>query len=181
MAVAALPFARLSLVETSNPSAVSSPWKSTSRSIRSSDSFAITPLTHVSSKGFSFSQVTRRPLIVVAAAPPKKKKVDSAIKRARQAEKRRTYNKARKSEIHTRMKKVFVAIEGLRKEASPSVEMLTPIEALIGEAFSTIDKAVKVGTLHQNTGARRKSRLSRAKRTVEIQLGWYTPSTAAAV
>lgn len=35
-----------------------------------------------------------------------KKKADSAAKRARQAEKRRIYNKARKSEIKTRMKKV---------------------------------------------------------------------------
>lgn len=34
------------------------------------------------------------------------KKADSAAKRARQAEKRRIYNKARKSEIKTRMKKV---------------------------------------------------------------------------
>ncbi|KAL6561803.1 hypothetical protein OROMI_017404 [Orobanche minor] len=34
------------------------------------------------------------------------KKPDSAAKRARQSEKRRVYNKARKSEIRTRMKKV---------------------------------------------------------------------------
>lgn len=49
----------------------------------------------------------QRPLrysVVCEAAP--KKKVDSAAKRARQAEKRRIYNKARKSEIKTRMKKV---------------------------------------------------------------------------
>lgn len=36
-----------------------------------------------------------------------KKKPDSAAKRARQAEKRRIYNKSRKSEIRTRMKKVY--------------------------------------------------------------------------
>lgn len=49
----------------------------------------------------------QRPLrysVVCEAAP--QKKADSAAKRARQAEKRRTYNKARKSEIRTRMKKV---------------------------------------------------------------------------
>lgn len=34
------------------------------------------------------------------------KKADSAAKRARQAEKRRVYNKAKKSEVRTRMKKV---------------------------------------------------------------------------
>lgn len=44
--------------------------------------------------------------IVCEAAP--KKKADSAVKRARQADKRRIYNKARKSEIKTRMKKVLL-------------------------------------------------------------------------
>lgn len=44
-----------------------------------------------------------RPTVVCEAVP---KKYDSAAKRARQAEKRRIYNKARKSEIRTRMKKV---------------------------------------------------------------------------
>ena len=43
--------------------------------------------------------------IVCDAAPTKK--ADSAAKRARQAEKRRIYNKARKSEVRTRMKKVI--------------------------------------------------------------------------
>lgn len=43
--------------------------------------------------------------VVCEAAP--KTKADSAAKRARQAEKRRIYNKARKSEIKTRMKKVL--------------------------------------------------------------------------
>lgn len=42
--------------------------------------------------------------VVCEVAPTKK--ADSAAKRARQAEKRRIYNKARKSEIKTRMKKV---------------------------------------------------------------------------
>ena len=43
--------------------------------------------------------------IICEAAP--NKKADSAAKRARQAKKRRVYNKARKSEVKTRMKKVF--------------------------------------------------------------------------
>ncbi|KAF1885005.1 hypothetical protein Lal_00028894 [Lupinus albus] len=37
------------------------------------------------------------------------------------------------------------------------------VEKLIGEAYSVIDKAVKAGTLHRNTGANRKSRLARRK------------------
>ena len=40
------------------------------------------------------------------AAPTKK--ADSAAKRARQAEKRRIYNKSRKSEVKTRMKSVCI-------------------------------------------------------------------------
>jgi hypothetical protein len=42
---------------------------------------------------------------IVCESTPKKK-ADSAEKRTRQAEKRRVYNKARKSEVKTRMKKV---------------------------------------------------------------------------
>eukprot|EP00250_Pteridium_aquilinum_P026471 c33059_g1_i1 orf=102-656(+) len=179
MAVASLPFARLSLLQSSPSTSSSCNPNTCSLRLASSQSFAITPLAHVACRGFSVSGGVRRrsSVIVAAAATPTKKKADSAVKRARQAEKNRIYNKARKSEITTRMKKVFVAIEGLKKQqTSASEEMLPPIESLISEAFSTIDKAVQVGTLHRNTGARRKSRLSRAKKTLEVQMGWYTPS-----
>ncbi|GFP78628.1 30S ribosomal protein s20 chloroplastic [Phtheirospermum japonicum] len=108
------------------------------------------------------------------------KKADSAAKRARQAEKRRVYNKARKSEIRTRMKKVLEALEVLGKKPDAQPEEVVPVEKLIAEAYSVIDKAVRVGTLHRNTGARRKSRLARRKKAVEIQRGWYTPAPAAA-
>ncbi|KAL3631436.1 40S ribosomal protein S20 [Castilleja foliolosa] len=108
------------------------------------------------------------------------KKPDSAAKRARQSEKRRVYNKARKSEVRTRMKKVLEALEALGKKPDAQPEEVVPIEKLIAEAYSVIDKAVRVGTLHRNTGARRKSRLARRKKTVEIQRGWYTPAPATA-
>nr|CAD1834446.1 unnamed protein product [Ananas comosus var. bracteatus] len=111
--------------------------------------------------------------VVCEAAP---KKADSAAKRARQAEKRRIYNKARKSEIKTRMRKVLEALEVLKKKADAQAEEILPIEKLIAEAYSVIDKAVKVGTLHRNTGAHRKSRLARRKKAVEIHHGWYTPA-----
>lgn len=173
MAVSSLPFSRLSLV----PSSSHSP---NSLRLSSSQSFASSSLTYVDcSKGFASLELRRRPLVVAAAAPPQKKKADSAVKRARQAEKNRLYNKSRKSEIQTRMKKVFVALEGLKKETNAASEMILPIETLISEAFSTIDKAVQVGTLHKNTGSRRKSRLSRAKQTLEKAMGWYAPSPTA--
>jgi len=125
-------------------------------------------------------RMVRRPIqhsIVCEVAP--KKKVDSADKRARQAEKRRVYNKAHKSEVRTRMKKVLEALEVLKKKPEAQADEVFPIEKLIAEAYSVIDKAVKVGTLHRNTGARRKSRLARRKKAVEIHHGWYTPTPAA--
>ncbi|XP_073050473.1 small ribosomal subunit protein bS20c-like [Primulina eburnea] len=117
-----------------------------------------------------------RSLIVCEAAT--KKKADSAAKRARQAEKRRVYNKAHKSEIRTRMKKALEAIEVLVKKIDAQAEEVLPVEKLIAEAYSAIDKAVKVGTLHRNTGGRRKSRLARRKKAAEIHHGWYTPVPA---
>ncbi|KAI7998870.1 hypothetical protein LOK49_LG10G02242 [Camellia lanceoleosa] len=69
-------------------------------------SFSSTTSHNVFSTGLiSMSPVVRptRHSIICEAAP--NKKADSAAKRARQAEKRRVYNKARKSEVKTRMKK----------------------------------------------------------------------------
>nr|VDD52506.1 unnamed protein product [Brassica oleracea] len=114
--------------------------------------------------------------IVCEAAPTKK--ADSAAKRARQAEKRRVYNKSKKSEARTRMKKVLEALDGLKKKADAVPDEIVTVEKLIGEAYSAIDKAVKVRALHKNTGARRKSRLARRKKAVEIHHGWYIPATA---
>eukprot|EP01018_Ginkgo_biloba_P027192 Gb_27504 [translate_table: standard] len=118
---------------------------------------------------------SRRPVAFVVAAG---KKPDQAAKRARQAEKRRIYNKSRKSEIKTRMKKVFESLAVLKSKSGSSPEDLLPIEKQIAEAYSVIDKAVKVGTLHKNTGGHRKSRLARRKKAVEIHHGWYKPVTA---
>ncbi|XP_051115121.1 30S ribosomal protein S20, chloroplastic [Andrographis paniculata] len=106
------------------------------------------------------------------------KKADSAAKRARQAEKRRIYHKAKKSEVRTRMKKVLEALEVLGKKSDAQQEEVLSVEKLIADAYSSIDKAVKVGTLHRNTGARRKSRLARRKKAVEIHHGWYAPAPA---
>ncbi|KAJ4865820.1 hypothetical protein Rs2_49408 [Raphanus sativus] len=118
-----------------------------------------------------------RQSIVCEAAPTKK--ADSAAKRARQAEKRRVYNKSKKSEARTRMKKVLEALDGLKKKADAVPDEIVTVEKLIGEAYSAIDKAVKVRALHKNTGARRKSRLARRKKAVEIHHGWYVPAAAA--
>ncbi|XP_042491919.1 30S ribosomal protein S20, chloroplastic [Macadamia integrifolia] len=114
--------------------------------------------------------------VVCEVAP--KKKADSAQKRARQSEKRRIYHKARKSEFRTRMKKVFEALDVLKKKSDAQFEEILPVEKLIAEAYSSIDKAVRAGSLHRNTGAQRKSRLARRKKAVEIHHGWYTSAPA---
>ncbi|XP_039013665.1 30S ribosomal protein S20, chloroplastic-like isoform X2 [Hibiscus syriacus] len=132
------------------------------------------------SRNLPFSTMNQKPIhrfVVVCEAAPKKR-ADSAAKRARQAEKRRIYNKAKKSEVKTRMKKVLDALDVLRKKPEAEAEEIFSIEKLIAEAYSVIDKAVKVGTLHRNTGARRKSRLARRKKAVEIHHGWYAPAAA---
>ena len=61
------------------------------------------------SRNLSMRTIKRpsRHLSVVCEVAPTKK-ADSTIKRACQAEKRRIYNKSRKSEIKTRMKKVLI-------------------------------------------------------------------------
>ncbi|KAL6205780.1 hypothetical protein ACLB2K_023032 [Fragaria x ananassa] len=162
-------FGNLSLNGPSTSSASSTHFPSLSFSANLSHDFF--------SKGFlNLGPVQRsvRRSVVCEAAPTKKP--DSAEKRARQAEKRRIYNKSRKSEIKTRMKKVLEALDVLKKKPEAQAEEVLSIEKLIGEAYSIIDKAVKVGTLHRNTGARRKSRLARRKKAVEIQKGWYTPA-----
>lgn len=74
------------------------------------------------------------------------------------------------------VRQVFSALDEMKKKGASSPEEIKPVEVLIAEAYSIIDKAVKVGTLHKNTGGNRKSRLARAKRALEIQLGWYTPT-----
>lgn len=76
----------------------------------------------------------------------------SAEKRVRQTEKKNLINRANRSKLRT-------AIKGLRTSlstgtAAESKELLVP-------TLSLIDKAVNKGTLHKNTAARYKSRLTK--------------------
>ncbi|KAC9170976.1 hypothetical protein E3N88_46262 [Mikania micrantha] len=93
-------FQSLSLSSSSRPSATV--FKPLSSSANTSFNAFSTVL--VSVNPIIRKQVGRSISIVCEAGAGKK--ADSAAKRARQAEKRRLYNKARKSEIRTRMKKV---------------------------------------------------------------------------
>jgi len=114
---------------------------------------------------------------VCAAEPPKTgRQPDSVKKRERQNDRHRIRNHARKAEMRTRMKKVFRALEKLRKKADAQPEEIIEIEKMISEAYKAIDKTVKVGAMHRNTGDHRKSRLARRKKAIEIIRGWYVPN-----
>jgi small subunit ribosomal protein S20 len=75
----------------------------------------------------------------------------SALKRARQTEKRTVQNRANKSSFRTALRKFRTALDSGDSAQAKS---------LYGETVSLIDKAVRQGTIHKNTAARYKSRLS---------------------
>ena len=74
----------------------------------------------------------------------------SAIKRMRQNEKRRTYNRTYITRTRNFVKRARVALqEGEAKAA----------EASVREAIRDLDKAASRGIIHKRNAARRKSRL----------------------
>lgn len=75
----------------------------------------------------------------------------SAIKRMRQAEKRRLRNRAIRSRVRTAIKNARTALPSGGDAA----------RAAVIEAIRIIDKAVTKGVLHRNTAARKKSALAR--------------------
>ena len=74
-----------------------------------------------------------------------------ARKRARQAEKHRQHNAARRSMLRTYVKKVVKAITGGNKEEA--------IEAY-KRAVPVVDSMARSGMIHKNKAARHKSRLN---------------------
>ncbi|HTB48761.1 MAG TPA: 30S ribosomal protein S20 [Verrucomicrobiae bacterium] len=79
--------------------------------------------------------------------------IKSAIKRAKQSLVRRSRNLQVKRAVKLDINSVSVALaDGDAKD----------IQAKLNEAYSEIDRAVKKGTLHKNTAARRKSVLAHA-------------------
>lgn len=94
--------------------------------------------------------------------------IKSAIKRVRQAAKRRSRNLQVKRAIHQDVRALSDAIE--------SGDQKTTTEALRA-AISEIDRAVKKGTIHRNTAARRKSQLT--KKANPVLAGTAKPVKAA--
>ena len=78
--------------------------------------------------------------------------IKSQIKRNRQTEKRNARNRAIRAELRTRTRSVIEAAEAGADDTEEKLRM----------AIKRIDKAVTKGTMHKNTAARQKSRLSNA-------------------
>ncbi len=83
--------------------------------------------------------------------------IKSAIKRVKQSAKRRSHNLQVKRAIHQDVRAFTDALA--TGDAKSTAETLTA-------AISEIDRAVKKGTLHRNTAARRKSRLQKQANTI---------------
>ncbi len=76
----------------------------------------------------------------------------SAIKRVRQNEKHRLRNRGNRTRLRSQIKKLRGAIDA--NNAEEATKLLSPTVALI-------DTMVKKGVIHENAGARYKSRLAR--------------------
>ena len=75
----------------------------------------------------------------------------SALKRARQTERRTTRNRNNTSRLRTELRKLRESIAAGNKENA---------QAAFRAAVSLLDKSIRKGVLHRNTAARYKSRLS---------------------
>ncbi|MDX2254599.1 MAG: 30S ribosomal protein S20 [Pseudanabaenaceae cyanobacterium bins.39] len=92
--------------------------------------------------------------------------IKSAKKRIQIAERNRLHNKSYKSAVKTLMKNYFEAVDAYK--ANPTPEALEVVHSKQSLAYSKIDRAVKRGVLHNNTGARRKARLALALKKVSV-------------
>jgi small subunit ribosomal protein S20 len=101
----------------------------------------------------------------------------SSKKRIEIAERNRLRNRSYKSALRTLMKRCFTACSAYGTE--PGEEARATVQASLNAAVSKIDKAVKVGVLHRNTGANQKSRLSMAVKQV-LEPTWSPAPSAPA-
>ncbi len=83
---------------------------------------------------------------------------ESAKKRVRQNAKRRALNNWRKRRIKTQVKSFLSAVQ--TKDVAQAEAEFRKVQAIL-------DRIVCTGTIHRNTAARRKSRLSRQLREMK--------------
>jgi small subunit ribosomal protein S20 len=75
---------------------------------------------------------------------------ESAIKKHKQDEKKRMINRINRSKMKNKIKTLKKKVSGGQREEA--IKMLP-------ETLSIIDKTIRKGTIHKNTGSRYKSRL----------------------
>jgi small subunit ribosomal protein S20 len=75
----------------------------------------------------------------------------SVIRQERRSLRRKAVNARNTSALRTGVRKVREAVENKDQETA---------RKLLPQVFSSIDQAVKKGTIHKNTGSRYKSRLN---------------------
>ena len=76
-------------------------------------------------------------------------RIQSALKNIRKNRRRNAINRARRSQLRTKVRRMRTLIA--KKDADAG--------AFLRETVSTIDRAVRKGVLHKNAAARHKSRL----------------------
>ncbi|HHP7243759.1 MAG TPA: 30S ribosomal protein S20 [Elainellaceae cyanobacterium] len=110
--------------------------------------------------------------------------IKSAIKRVQVIERNRLRNKSYKTAVKTLTKRYLASVESYA--ASPSSESMQDAQQRMAAAYSKIDKAVKKGVLHPNTGNRKKARLAKvlkmhdaATQTASTETSTPTAATAA--
>jgi len=75
----------------------------------------------------------------------------SALKRARQTEKRTAFNRANASRLRTALRQMRESLAKGDKQTA---------EQLFRQTVAALDKAIQKGVLHENTASRYKSRLA---------------------
>ena len=86
------------------------------------------------------------------------------LRAIRKAERNRVQNRVYKSSVRTLTAKASAQIETL------TADTLETTQRQLDLAYSRIDKAIKKGVLHKNTGARKKSRLLTAFKKASAEL-----------
>jgi len=84
----------------------------------------------------------------------------SALKRARQTEKKTVRNRANKSRLRSALRSLREALDKGDKAAAQTAYRAT---------VSVVDKGVQKGVLHKNTASRYKSRLSARIKTLAVK------------
>ena len=77
--------------------------------------------------------------------------IASAIKRARQSEKRREHNISQRSQLRTSIKRVTTAVENKDKDAAMAASRT---------AVPVIDRMARKGYIHKNKAARHKQQIN---------------------